>query len=152
MFTSGPTSQETESGKIDRIVAYWEGVRGARRMPSRADIDPADLVGLLGNLMLLDVLRDPLDFRYRLIGTEIDYHSQGAYTGQRISEIPHRAPPSTIWDNCVAVVESREPSHRTIPYVGTHKDFLRTRQVMLPLSNDDIDVHALLVAIAYLRM
>jgi len=37
---------------------------GERRFPARADIDPLDFGYVLGHVMLLDVLRDPLRFRY----------------------------------------------------------------------------------------
>ena len=53
------------------VLDYWDAKRGARFAPSRADIDPLDLVRVLPRIMLADVSHDPLDFRYRLSGTGI---------------------------------------------------------------------------------
>jgi hypothetical protein len=57
--------------RFRHLYDYWHGIRGARAMPSRRDIDPLDLKGLLGWLLLIDVEWAPLRFRFRLIGTEI---------------------------------------------------------------------------------
>lgn len=136
---------------IDEARAYWERIRGARSMPARADIDPAEIKRILPHILLLDVAREPLDFYYRLVGTEIDRHSAEKHTGKWISEIPDRAPPSTVWDNLRQVVETRLPSERTVRYVGPLKDFVTTRQIVLPLSNDDREVNMLMVVIAYIK-
>jgi hypothetical protein len=51
-------------------LAYWEGKLSGRPMPTRRDFDPVfEIPHLLPWIMLVDVLREPLDFRYRLIGT-----------------------------------------------------------------------------------
>ena len=120
-------------------------------MPSRRDLDLAHMVAFLPNVVLVDVLRDPLDFRYRVIGTAIENHSAGRHTGKRVSEIPERAPPSAVWDNMAAVAESGQPSDRSVPYVGPLKDFTNTRQITLPLSDNAKEVDKLLLVIEYYR-
>lgn len=84
------------------VHAYWDGKRRGRRMPARADLDPAEIKLLLPHLVLMDVLRDaspdwPLDFRYRLIGTHVDANMNGRYTGLRMSTLPHQRPPGRLW-------------------------------------------------------
>src|SRR6185312_534525 len=59
------------SRDMNEIHAYWLAKRGQRRMPSRWDIDPAEIPRLLRNLMLIDVSHDPIRFRYRLIGSNV---------------------------------------------------------------------------------
>ena len=41
---------------------YWTRKRGDRRMPTRADLDPLDMIPLLPNLFLVNVRPRPLDF------------------------------------------------------------------------------------------
>src|SRR5512134_2272816 len=48
---------------------YWDSKRRGRRMPSRADIDPAEIVPLLPGITLIDVVADARGFVYRLVGT-----------------------------------------------------------------------------------
>lgn len=136
---------------IVEVRRYWERKRGDRPMPARADIEPSELKAILPNLALADVAYDPLDFRYRLIGSEIDRHSADSHTGKWVSEIPGRAPPSAVWENLVGVVTSKTPSERSVPYVGPFKDFVTTRQIILPLSDDGTTVNMLMGAIDYVR-
>jgi hypothetical protein len=48
---------------------YWLSVAPPGRLPGRQHIRPEDLVPMLPRLWMLDVHRNPLRFRYRLVGT-----------------------------------------------------------------------------------
>lgn len=144
-------SPQNTSKKIGEALAYWESKRAGRRMPARVDIDPSEIRSLLPYVILLDVAHDPLDFRYRLIGTEIEEHLLVRLSGKWMSEIPHQRPPSRIWSNCRAVIEARAPLRSDTPYVGSRRDFVVSRDVLMPLSDDDSDVTMLFVVIDYLR-
>lgn len=126
---------------------YWNAKRGDRPMPARRDIDPAEITALLPHVVLIDVLRDsdfgPLDFRYRLMGTAIEGHLEGRYTGHRMSEIPHQQPPGRLWSNFETVVKTREPLITRVPYIGPHKDFLAAQDLITPLSSDGSNVDML---------
>lgn len=132
---------------------YWNAKRGSRAMPGRADLDPAEIKPLLPHLVLMDVLRDtafgPLDFRYRLIGTLVDDHSSGRFTGLRMSEIAHQRPPSRIWGNFEQVVADGRPKVSRVPYAGPHRDFLSVVDIVMPLSRDGAAVDMLLCLVDY---
>ena len=145
------TGLQPSSVLLRRAYRYWRSKCGDRAMPSRSDIDPIEMAGFLPNLALLDVQWQPLDFRYRVIGTAIDYHSSAPHTGQWVSEIPGRAPPSRVWDNLRRVAESGTPSDSSVPYVGPHRDFVETAQITLPLSQDGSLVDMLLLVVDYIR-
>ena len=119
---------------------YWNAKRGQRAMPGRADLDPAEIKPLLPHVVLIDVLRNahtgPLDFRYRLIGTTVDDHSIGRYTGMLMSSLPHQQPPSRMWSNFESVVTERQPKVSRVPYAGPHRDFLSVIDILMPLSTD----------------
>jgi hypothetical protein len=59
------------STKLRELYAYWRSKVAGGRLPSRADIDPAEIPLLLPHLFLVDVERNPQRFRFRLIGTQI---------------------------------------------------------------------------------
>ncbi len=52
-------------------LAYWNGKQGTREIPRRDDLYPGEMVEFLPRVMLADVERDPLRFRYCLCGTGI---------------------------------------------------------------------------------
>jgi hypothetical protein len=72
-----------ERPELRDLLEIWRSKRQSRPLPSRADLSPFDLKAHLGHLFLLDVERDPLRFRYRLIGTAItrvvDRDATGCY-------------------------------------------------------------------------
>ncbi len=54
---------------------------------NRADFDMLSMLPAVGNIMILDVLRNGLDARYRLYGTGISELSSRDWTGQTVSEM-----------------------------------------------------------------
>ena len=132
-----------------RVFEYWVGLRPEGGLPSRADIDPADLKADLPHLMLLEVLNDPLDFRYRLVGTAVDRFSGVGRTGKRVSAVAGTV--SSVWRNLCQVLETGQPSTASIPYEGPEKDYVTTAQVALPLLGPSGRIEFILIAIDYLR-
>ncbi|MCW0236154.1 MAG: PAS domain-containing protein [Ferrovibrio sp.] len=133
---------------LRRAYDYWTAKCGTRPMPARADLDPAEIKPLLSNLILMDVLRDakpgwPLNFRYRLVGTNVDAMMNGRYTGLCMSEMPHQQPGSRIWSSLERVTATRQPHINRVPYVGPHKDFISVVDMVMPLSNDGGEVNML---------
>ena len=51
-------------------------------MPPRSALEPLDITALLPHVVLVDVLRDPLRFRYRLIGTFVTGLAERDATGR----------------------------------------------------------------------
>lgn len=126
--------------------AYWLAKCGGRPMPTRADIAPPEMLGFLHHVVLIDVLNDPPDFRYRLVGTLIDTHTLGPLTGRRFSELPHQRAPSLIWEKMQTVAREGKPSLSTVPYVGRNKDFLMVHDLAAPLAGPDGAV-AMIIAV-----
>lgn len=118
-------------------------------MPGRADLDPAEIKPLLPHIVLMDVIPAPLDFRYRLIGTTVDDHSSGRFTGRLMSSIAHQRAPSRIWSNLEWVVGERQPKINRVPYAGPHRDFLSVVDIVVPLSRNGGAVDMLFCIIDY---
>ncbi|MGR3511684.1 MAG: PAS domain-containing protein [Paracoccaceae bacterium] len=58
------------SGKIDRVEKYWNTVRGNRLVPSRSEIDPRGLDGVLGHAFILERITGGLA-RFRIAGSHL---------------------------------------------------------------------------------
>jgi hypothetical protein len=71
---------------VRRFYEYWRDVAPPGRLPGRQHIAPENIVPLLSRLWILDVFRDPLRFRYRLVGTDITRSVQRELTGQWLDE------------------------------------------------------------------
>lgn len=127
-------------------LAYWEDVKGDRQIPSRADLKPPDMIPFLRCVILLDVLREPLDFCYRLIGTKVTQEMiRNDHTGRKMTDIPHQSQESRIFINCRLVVETGRPIGGQTPYIGRNADYKLTEDVIMPLSEDGETVNMLFV-------
>ncbi|MEZ5667469.1 MAG: PAS domain-containing protein [Alphaproteobacteria bacterium] len=130
-------------------LRYWETKRGGRAMPARADLDPCEIPELLPHVVLIDVAHDPVDFRYRLIGTNVDHHLWEPRTGQWLSQVPGQGRDSAFWQALADVAASGLPASGRIAYVGPHRDYDSAEDLIMPLSSDGDRVDMLFVTIAY---
>lgn len=71
-----------------RVFDYWRAKIKDGRLPARVDIDPLDLAYVLGNMVLVDVERDPWRFRYRLAGSKLTGRLGFDPTGKYVDEHP----------------------------------------------------------------
>ena len=128
---------------------YWRSKLRGRLMPARRDLDPSEIPQLLPYLILTDVLHDPPDFRYRLIGTQVVAQSRSDYTGRKFSDLDHAGPASTVWTDRMKVVETRLPVLTAPPYCGPKIGVSAVSGIHLPLSSDGKAVDMILTAVAF---
>ena len=101
---------EVGSMQIQQFHLYWQGMRQGERLPSRSDIEPADIKHLLPNLLLVDIKTDPFRVHYRLCGTRVA-DICGDVTGRYLDELDG----GSIWSPAVfqrqymAACQTREP-------------------------------------------
>lgn len=138
------------SPDLARVLAYWERKRQGRFAPRRADIDPADIVEVLPRTMLADVLREPLDFRYRLSGTAIDrLHGMGL-TGKRPLDLVPAAYGRLVHEQCCETVRQGEPLLHAIQ-LDPQRPSLSFMRLATPLSEDGNAVTMLMIVDARQR-
>jgi hypothetical protein len=130
---------------------YWHTKRGGAAMPARSDFDPLiEVPALCPFMMLKDVQRSPLDFRYRLVGTRLRHHMTADWKGKWMSEIEFQRAPNPIWQAHAYVAETGLPIFLRPPYVGPHKDFLHIDAVILPLGENHREVDMVMILIEFL--
>jgi hypothetical protein len=132
---------------ISKAMAYWDRIRGVRAIPRRNDLDPVDIPKLLPFIMLVDVLDGPPDFKFRLIGTEIDAIISDDYLGRRFSAIPHMTSGNKVWAEYETVVRGRQPLTGAVDYVGADRYVRGIRHCLMPLSADGETVDMVFVAV-----
>ncbi|MDO9127621.1 MAG: PAS domain-containing protein [Parvibaculum sp.] len=131
------------------LISYWDRKRGAREMPAPADIDPVEIPRLLPWLVLADVTYDPLDMRYRLMGTHVVEMGGVNRTGQSLRE-NHEG--EALAERLAAL--ERLLATRGPVALGGRLDWLgrgyrRFQCVHLPLSADGERVTRLIAAYAF---
>jgi hypothetical protein len=133
---------------LRRLYEFWKERRGTRMAPARAEFDPLALRYVLGNLLLVDVLRDPLRFRYRLCGTNIVARVGFDLTGRFVDEHPEPQFRDFALGRYRKVVEFAAPLHDLRNQVFDQRT-RRYEVLMLPLSSDGSSIDMVLVAMKY---
>ena len=137
---------------IAPALSYWESIRSGRALPRRCDIDPTQIPRLLPYIMLVDVLAEPLDFRFRLVGTVIDAITSRSLRGQRFSENARLAHGSNIWNDYTTVSETRQPLTGRVDYIGSDRFVRDVRHCLMPLSETGGTVTMIFVAVEVVRV
>jgi len=126
---------------IEQGLDYWDSKRAGRRMPARRDIEPTEILDLLPYVVLIDVEREPLDFRYRLVGTAVAARFGHDRTGERFSALLRPTDSSQVWKTAVRILEEKRPIVSHIPYVGFNRWIQNYRDISMPLSENSDEVN-----------
>jgi hypothetical protein len=122
--------------QLRELLGYWLRKKGTRRAPARAHIDPAEIVHLLPFVGLVDVTRDPLRFRFRLVGTAVVAGYGQDITGRFLDEIDLNLHERDIIAEYVQVAESWQPVCARWAYVRSDGRHVAYERLALPLSSD----------------
>ena len=151
-YTGYVMPSEPSTPGLQKLLEYWQSKCSGGRLPTRADIDPADLSFLLPNLFLMDVNMGEEArnrFRFRLFGTELARVHGRDRTGKTFHETLEEEPAdgSVTW--ATRLVNERIPL-----FVGgrvryLRKEWLKFENAMLPLQNDGGEVSMILGATIY---
>src|SRR5690349_9499177 len=96
-----------DSPILRRVHCDWMQRRRGGNLPARQDFDVSDLRYILGNLNLIDVLRDPLRFRYRVHGSNCASLLGYDMTRKLTDDYPDPSYRDRVRRNMQAVVDSR---------------------------------------------
>jgi hypothetical protein len=136
--------------RLKALFAYWKGKAGARRMPARKDLDPIEMKGWLGNLMLLDFPTGRfIEFRYRLEGTNIEAFYDARRTGHGVEIMTAESERKSVLPQWEAVFEQGRPAYYESDILSSEGKLARQIKLLLPLSEDGEHVNMILGAIYF---
>ena len=138
-----PGSEEVSHPTLVALHRYWDGKRCGRLMPARRDLDPSEIVKLLPHIYMIDVERDPLRFRYRLIGTAICNFLGRDYTGRAVDAATYGTGDilNRLLQLFTAVVETRGPvAYKGNIWYVSGRDWRQVEALLMPLAHDGLNV------------
>jgi len=144
MDASDDFSRALTSNKLRAAYETWKDLRGRRLAPKRGEITPARLRGILPSTFMIDVIDGGKDFRFRFAGERIIQFMGRRYAGTLLSAVRG----STFFDNMARMfegcTEGKAPLTRgPVQASLTGKEFLEIEAMVLPLSEDGVEIHAL---------
>jgi hypothetical protein len=139
---------ETWHSATRQLYEYWLSIRPPDVLPGRQHVDPAAIRALLPYVFIVDVSRQSLRFRYRLVGTAYCELMGCDLTGAYFDEV-HLGFTGAIRDQYIAAVEQHRPAYRKGRAMHTREDrrWPMVERVIVPLAKNGIEVDMILGAI-----
>jgi hypothetical protein len=124
------------SQRCAALLRYWNGLRGDRPFPSRAEIEPAALKPHLPHILMLTVEPEPFRVRYTLVGTEIVRFAKFDFTGRYADALDFQDDADEDWtrfyrESAAARQPARGVYHWSVDGLRRWIEFL-----LCPLSSD----------------
>lgn len=151
MHGSISTPADIASSRLRYLYEYWTAACAGRAFPLRSAIAPTELPpDLLPQMFIADVLHDPLDFRFRLAGTQVVENAGLELTGHLLSELPLAGLEPIITEYETTVARS-EPRYSTHDYTSANGYVRTVERLILPLSRSGDTLDMLTGAFEYHR-
>jgi hypothetical protein len=138
--------------RIRRVFDYWRTIRPAEdRLPGRQHLEPSDLSEVLRWVWLADVQREPLRFRYRLVGTGHRAVIGSDPTGKWLDEAFADFPSMKAYADFAASATGEARYRRGTPEFPVAEKYVSMEVVLLPLARDGVAVDMLFGLTLYTR-
>jgi hypothetical protein len=98
--------------KLRALHVYWLSLWRGDLFPARQRLDPLAIPQLLDSLFLIDIERQPLRFRYRLMGTKLVAFRGRELKGLYMEEAHPEFETSPVKQHYVILAETGEPRWR----------------------------------------
>lgn len=122
--------------ELEALHATWQSIHGDAMLPARVEIGPEALKAWLRNVELIDIEREPLRFRRRLVGTKIvDYQGADRTGAYLVSDDPG---PVDCWafEDYAECAGKGVAMHRLDRRIDGNGDMLRWERLLMPLARD----------------
>ncbi len=142
------TAMAIHTPALQRLYGDWERRRRGRTFPARSDFDVLDLKYIIGNLVLMDVLYDPLRFRFRLHGSRVGQRVGYDMTGKDVDQLPPGLS-ALARRHFTTVVETRAPRVEIRERQIADEGIVDSEVLVLPLSHDGNCIDMLMVGVCF---
>ena len=120
---------------IQEVHDYWQSKRDTSGFPRKQLIQPYELKSYLGRISIVSVQRDPDDFVYRLLGSDISDLVMQELSGKSVLAVRPESYARFVFDQFLEARNRAEPIvHLINMWVDSEKQLYQ--RICLPLSED----------------
>lgn len=131
--------------RIKECYFLWKGKCSGGLVPARRDIKPKEMIGLLPNIMLIDVVQPGPRFRYALVGTGEVAHRGNDPTGKWLEEAYSGLDGNYCDGNYRYVATEARHLYDTSPEPTALGNLADVQSLFLPLAADGKSVDTVMV-------
>lgn len=128
--------------KIKDFVEFWWSKHTPDRLPTRSDFDFYEITEWVSHVIIMDVLSNGSDFRYRLIGTRIVEAVGRDLTGKNVSNSSYTGNKDNVFQTFSMPVTEKRPIIRRGKMIWLHeKKWKNYESVHCPLFDKNRSVN-----------
>lgn len=132
--------------ELREFYDYWLSKHRGSQLPSRADVDPLEIPGLLRNIALFQVVNDGEDFIFTLAGSRIEEVHGRSLKGLSIYQLQKNSVVAPALQHYTEVAQIAEPRYREGNLEVLGKEHWASCRLLLPLSSDGKKVDMIFAA------
>lgn len=132
-----PTTADTDQDIMRFLIAYWHQLRGTAPLPQACDVSPFELKPALGHIVLIDVLENGWNGRFRLYGTKVAETYGRDMTGRLVSEIDGGNYVSVFFRSLYRAAWLRKAPYYSHHFPPAHVAVESWQRLALPLAGPD---------------
>jgi len=117
---------------------YWLERAAGRVMPDRGDICPTDIPRYLPRVSLIEIETEPLNFRFRLAGTQLREIYQQEVTNRHLKELSTTQNKDYWLAACERIAHTGRPAQGILRGPEQSRDHLVQFWIRLPLAIDGV--------------
>ena len=125
---------EISDQRLRRLFDYWTQKKGDRRVPSRSDIAPEEIVDVLPWVLIMERVGERI--RYRLVGDEVRQFYGDKLIGKYLDEIDLDHISAAYVDEYERAARDFVPVARKWIFTKLSGRHLEYERLILPLSTD----------------
>lgn len=137
VLTWSPTTAVTDSEIMRFLIEYWQRLRGDRDLPLASEVTPFDLKPALGHIVLIDVLDEGWNGRFRVYGTKVAETYGRDMTGLLLSDIDGGNYASVFFRALYRAAWLRRISYYSHHFPPPHVAVESWQRLALPLAGAD---------------
>jgi hypothetical protein len=143
---------EIRDARLRGLFSYWGSKLQGGIMPARRDIDPVEMKPWLGNLMLIEFPADPMQYRVRLDGVNLQQFYGKSREGRGVEVMTSEEERRIVLPQYLIVLEREQPAYYETEFVTSESVLTSQRKLLLPLSDDGDRVNMILAGLYFDRV
>ncbi|WP_259781147.1 PAS domain-containing protein [Aestuariispira ectoiniformans] len=141
--------KDIKSEYLRDLYQYWHGNCAGKAVLPRDRFDPVDIPRLLSRLILLDVIDQGQDFRYRVVGTDVVGAIGRDFTGERLTDYHKGHEDISVINGYKILLETGEPQLETRSLTSVGRDYVTYERLLLPMARNSQKVDTILAGLEF---
>lgn len=134
-----------ENRMTNKLVDYWNELKGDRDFPSELDINPSDIANIWDNCFLIKNEKASGDgdgYKYTFLGQGL-INAYGDDISQEEVNILVQPNKARFIEKVEETIETKKPVVDESEFVNAHSVLIKYRKIYLPLGEDDDVTHVM---------